>query len=105
MTRRTLRQPISRGLRERLVEGPLFVAALVSVLTTIGIVAVLIFETFEFFQEVPLWRFLTETEWAPLFSEKHYGIVVLLSATVLTSVGAMLVALPLGLLAAIYLSE
>jgi phosphate transport system permease protein len=105
VTRRTLRQPISRGLRERLVEGPLFVAALVSVLTTIGIVAVLIFETFEFFQEVPLWRFLTETEWTPLFSEKHYGIVVLLSATVLTSVGAMLVALPLGLLAAIYLSE
>jgi phosphate transport system permease protein len=105
VTRRTLRQPISRGLREQLVEGPLFLAALVSVLTTIGIVAVLIFETLEFFQEVPLWRFLIETEWTPLFSEKHYGIVVLLSATVLTSVGAMLVALPLGLLAAIYLSE
>lgn len=80
-------------------------AALVSILTTIGIIAVLIFETFEFFQVVPIWRFLTETQWTPLFTEKHYGILVLLSATVLTSLGAMLVALPLGLLAAIYLSE
>jgi phosphate transport system permease protein len=100
-----LRQPKRRALQERLVEAPLFAAALVSVLTTIGIIAVLVFETFEFFQVVPLWLFLTETEWTPLFSEKHYGIVVLLSATFLTSVGAMVVALPLGLLSAIYLSE
>jgi phosphate transport system permease protein len=100
-----LRQPIGRALRERMIEAPLVLAALVSILTTIGIIAVLIFETFEFFQVVPIWRFLTETQWTPLFTEKHYGILVLLSATVLTSFGAMLVALPLGLLAAIYLSE
>ncbi|MDP8923533.1 MAG: phosphate ABC transporter permease subunit PstC [Chloroflexota bacterium] len=80
-------------------------AAFVSIFTTAGIIGVLVFETYEFFQEVPLWRFLTETQWTPLFTEKHFGIVVLLSATVLTSVGAMVVALPLGLLAAIYLSE
>jgi phosphate transport system permease protein len=54
---------------------------------------------------VPLVRFLTETEWTPLFAEKRFGILVLLSATLLTSFGAMLVALPLGLLVAIYLSE
>ncbi len=96
---------IRRAIRERLIEAPLFIAALVSILTTVGIIGVLFFETVDFFREVPLWRFLTETEWTPLFTEKHFGIVVLLSATVLTSAGAMLVALPLGLLAAIYLSE
>jgi phosphate transport system permease protein len=73
--------------------------------TTTGIVGVLIFETYEFFQEIPLGRFLTDTQWTPLFTNKYFGIVVLLSATLLTSFGAMLVALPLGLLAAIYLAE
>jgi phosphate transport system permease protein len=73
--------------------------------TTTGIVGVLIFETFEFFQEIPLLRFLTDTEWTPLFTNKNFGIMVLLSATLLTSFGAMVVALPLGLLAAIYLAE
>jgi phosphate transport system permease protein len=100
-----LREPFSRGVRERLIEAPLLLAALVSILTTVGIVGVLIFETWAFFHEVSPWKFLTDTEWTPLFTEKHYGIVVLLTATVLTSFGAMLVALPLGLLAAIYLSE
>ncbi|MBI4497745.1 MAG: phosphate ABC transporter permease subunit PstC [Chloroflexi bacterium] len=101
----SLKRPRVRAMRERCIEAPLLVAALISVFTTVGIIAVLIFETVAFFQEVPLWRFLTETQWTPLFSEKHFGIIVLLSATVLTSLGAMLVALPLGLLSAIYLSE
>jgi phosphate transport system permease protein len=79
--------------------------ALVSVVTTFGIVLTLIFETFEFFQEVPLWRFLTDRQWTPLFSNAQYGIWVLISATLLTTGIAILVALPLGLLAAIYLSE
>jgi phosphate transport system permease protein len=100
-----LRQPAARRWRERAIEAPLLLAAVVSILTTAGIIGVLVFETWEFFQAVPLWRYLTETEWTPLFSEKHFGISVLLTATLLTSVGAMLVALPLGLLAAIYLSE
>lgn len=79
--------------------------ALVSVATTIGIVLTLIFETVEFFQEVPLWRFLTDTQWTPLFTNQQFGIMVLISATLLTSVIAIAVALPLGLLAAICLSE
>jgi len=102
---RDFRQPFARGLRERLIEAPLLCAALISIFTTAGIIGVLIFETIEFFQEVPLWRFLTETQWTPLFTERYYGIIVLLSATFTTSLGAMVVALPLGLLAAIYLSE
>ncbi|QFS45981.1 phosphate ABC transporter permease subunit PstC [Nostoc sphaeroides] len=79
--------------------------AFVSVVTTIGIVLTLIFETVEFFQEVPLWRFLTDTQWTPLFTNQQFGIMVLISATLLTSVIAIAVALPLGLLAAICLSE
>ena len=100
-----MRAPFRRGLRERAIELPLFLAALVSIGTTAGIVAVLAFETVEFFQEVPIVRFLFDTQWTPLFTEKHFGIGVLLSATLLTSIGAMLVALPLGLLSAVYLSE
>jgi phosphate transport system permease protein len=79
--------------------------AAVSILTTLGIIATLIFETIEFFMEVPIWHFLTDTRWTPLFASKQFGIFVLVSATVLTSVISVLVALPLGLLAAIYLSE
>jgi phosphate transport system permease protein len=79
--------------------------SLLSILTTIGIIAVLIFETFAFFREVSLWSFLTDTQWTPLFADKHFGIIVLASATFLTSTIALAVAVPIGLLAAIYLSE
>lgn len=103
--RSDLRQPLGRGVRERLIEAPLILAAMISIFTTAGIVAVLAFETFEFFTVVSLWDFLTDTQWTPLFSDKHFGIIVLLSATFTTSLGAMVVAIPLGLLAAIYLSE
>ncbi|HEY9629549.1 MAG TPA: phosphate ABC transporter permease subunit PstC [Coleofasciculaceae cyanobacterium] len=79
--------------------------ALVSVGTTIGIILTLIFETIEFFKIVPLWQFLTEDRWTPLFADAHFGIFVLVSATFLTSAIALMVAAPIGLLAAIYLSE
>lgn len=79
--------------------------AAISILTTFGIVATLIFETIEFFGEVSLWQFLTDRQWTPLFTSKRFGILVLISATVLTSLIAVLVAVPLGLLAAIFLSE
>ncbi|MCL1471719.1 phosphate ABC transporter permease subunit PstC [Argonema antarcticum] len=79
--------------------------ALISVATTIGIVLTLIFETVEFFGDVPLWRFLTDREWTPRFVNPQYGIFVLISATLLTSAIAISVALPIGLLAAICLSE
>ena len=79
--------------------------AFISVATTFGIVLTLIFETFAFFREVPFWNFLTDTQWTPLFSNPQFGIFVLISATIMTTAIAILVALPLGLMAAIYLSE
>jgi phosphate transport system permease protein len=90
---------------EQIVQIVFGVFAFISVATTIGIVLTLIFETFEFFQEVSLWQFLTDRQWTPLFSNAQFGIFVLISATFLTSAIAILVALPLGLLAAICLSE
>ncbi|MGC8950659.1 MAG: phosphate ABC transporter permease subunit PstC [Chloroflexus aggregans] len=102
-----LRKPINplRVFGERLIQVALLGAATVSILTTAGIVFSLVFETIAFFSEVSIVEFLTETEWTPLFSIKKYGIWPLLSATILTSAIAMLVAVPLGLIAAIFLSE
>lgn len=83
----------------------LMLCAAVSIFTTAGIVFVLLFETMEFFQEVSLWSFLTDTKWTPLFVPKHFGILALLSGTFLITLGASLVALPFGFMTAIYLSE
>ncbi|WP_298483160.1 phosphate ABC transporter permease subunit PstC [uncultured Chloroflexus sp.] len=100
------RQPnVLRAAFERVIQALLIFAAAISILTTAGIVFSLVFETIAFFSEVSLIEFLTETEWTPLFSIKKYGIWPLVSATVLTSAIAMLVAVPLGLIAAIFLSE
>lgn len=90
---------------ERIIKYTFGVFTFVSVATTIGIVLTLIFETIEFFQEVSFWHFLTDRQWTPLFSTKQFGIFVLISATFMTTVIAILVAVPLGLLAAICLSE
>ncbi|NER78666.1 MAG: phosphate ABC transporter permease subunit PstC [Leptolyngbya sp. SIO1D8] len=79
--------------------------AIISIATTAGIIGTLIFETYEFFQEVPFWRFFTDTRWTPLFTSQQFGISVLISATLLTSSIAILVAVPLGLFSAIFLSE
>ncbi|MEM6596579.1 MAG: phosphate ABC transporter permease subunit PstC [Cyanobacteria bacterium P01_C01_bin.69] len=79
--------------------------AAISIFTTIGILATLVFETFAFFQEIPIAQFLTDTKWTPLFSSKQFGIFVLISATVMIAVLSIAVALPLGLLSAICLSE
>ncbi|MDY6937391.1 MAG: phosphate ABC transporter permease subunit PstC [Cyanobacteriota bacterium] len=79
--------------------------ALVSILTTLGIIETLIFETIKFFQQVSIVQFLTDDKWTPLFSSAKFGIFVLISATVMTSSIAIMVALPLGLLSAICLSE
>lgn len=94
-----------REIKEKLIEGLLFGAAAISVLTTIGIVFVLFGETFNFFTEVSIWEFLTDTQWTPLFVDKHFGIMSLLCGTLLVTVIAMFVAVPCGLLSAIYLSE
>ena len=90
---------------EFLIEWALFLCALLSVGTTIGIIAVLAVETIAFLREVPILEFLTGTEWTPLFSNPRFGVLPLVAGTTLVSVIAMLVALPMGLLSAIYLSE
>jgi len=83
----------------------LFAAAIVSVLTTVGILVALLGETFAFFREVGITRFFTETEWAPLFADPKYGIWPLINGTFLITGIAIAVAIPLGLGSAIYLSE
>jgi phosphate transport system permease protein len=94
-----------RHAKERAIEALLFLAASVSVATTVGIVAILLYESIEFFRHVSLWDFLTDTQWTPLFADAHYGILPLLSGTLVSSMVALLVAIPLGTIIAIYLSE
>ena len=106
----TLAPPQARGALslfkgEWIIERLLFLCATLSVLTTAGIIAVLAFETYEFLQEVPILEFLTGTEWTPLFANQQFGVLPLVVGTMLVSAIAMAVALPMGLLAAIYLSE
>jgi len=100
-----LRRHAGRHIKERIVEGVLLLAALFSVFVTVGIVWVLISESFLFFTHVSVWDFLTDTQWTPLFDDAHYGIMVLLSGTVVSSLVALAVAIPLGTIIAIYLSE
>ena len=95
----------SRVIRERLIELALFFAALVSVFTTVGIVYILVKESVAFFQHVPLIDFLTDRQWTPLFDDAHFGIMVLLSGTLTSSAVALAIAIPLGTVIAIYLSE
>ena len=83
----------------------LMICAILTVLTTVGIIWVLFSESYTFFQQVSLWDFLTDTQWTPLFSDKHYGILPLLSGTLLTTGIAMLIAVPMGITIAMYLSE
>ena len=90
---------------EFLIEWVLFLCALVSIGTTVGIIAVLAVETVAFLREVPLLEFLFGTEWTPLFATPRFGVLPLVTGTLLVSMIAMLVALPFGLLSAIYLSE
>jgi len=90
---------------ERLIEFLLLAAAALSVFTTAGIILVLAVETIEFLRAVPIVEFLTGTEWTPLFANRHFGVLPLVAGTLLVSGIAMLVALPMGLLAAVYLSE
>ncbi|MEC8960129.1 MAG: phosphate ABC transporter permease subunit PstC [Chloroflexota bacterium] len=90
---------------ERGIALVLFLSTILSILVTVGIIAVLLFEAVKFFGEVSFWEFITGTRWTPLFSSKQFGVLALVAGTTLTAALAMLVALPLGLLSAIYLSE
>ncbi len=104
----TQTQPSSklvRDLQERAIEFLLFLAAFSSVATTVAIIAILVTESLTFFSQVSLVTFLTDTQWSPLFADAHYGILPLVSGTLVTTAVALLVAVPLGTIAAIYLSE
>lgn len=94
-----------RRWRERCIIGGLFAAAASSVFVTLGIVGTLLYESAAFFSHVPVWDFLTDTVWTPLFDQPRYGILPLLSGTLVATFVALAFAAPLGLTAALYLSE
>ena len=99
------RLKVVRKRREKAIETVLLLAACVSVFTSAAIVYILVRESLSFFSEVSLWNFLTDSQWTPLFSDAHFGISVLLAGTVTSSAVALMVAIPLGTIIAIYLSE
>lgn len=92
-------------LKEKIIEFFLLLSGIISILTTIGILYVLISESIPFFEKVSVIDFLTDTQWTPLFADKHFGILPLLTGTLLTTFIALLVAIPFGLTIAIYLNE
>jgi len=94
-----------RRIKEFLIEAVLFAAAASSVFVTVGIVFILVRESIPFFQHVSFVEFATGTEWTPLFDEPKYGILPLLCGTFLTTIIALLMAIPLGTIIATYLSE
>ncbi len=94
-----------RPLTERIIERLLFAAAALGVITTIGIISVLAFETFEFFAEVSPIDFFTGTKWSALIKPQSWGVLALISGTLLVAGIAMVIAVPLGLLSAAFLSE
>ena len=100
-----LARNIRRNIKERVIEFILMLAALSAVATTFAIVAILLTESLGFFKTVSIVDFFTDTEWTPLFEDAHYGIMPLISGTLTTSLIALLVAIPIGTIAAIYLSE
>lgn len=96
-----LKKDRTRHMKEQVIEAILFLAAFVSVFTTVAIVYILVSESLVFFEHVPLKDFLFDTQWTPLFDDAHYGIMVLLSGTITSSLVALLVAIPLGTVIAI----
>jgi phosphate transport system permease protein len=94
-----------RHRNERVIGAALLLCSAVSILTTIGIVAVLITESLSFFRAVSIVEFLTGRQWTPLFQDQQFGVLPLLTGSLLIAAGAAVVALPIGLAAAIYLSE
>jgi len=105
MTAQSLSLAHRRPLTERIIERLLFLAAALGVLTTFGIIAVLAFETFEFFLQVSPIEFLTGTRWSALIKPQSWGVLALVSGTLLVAMIALVIAIPLGLLAAVLLAE
>ena len=102
---RRYRQNFQSNIGGRLIGAILFLCAGVTVITTVGIVAILLIEGLSFFREVSAFEFFSGTKWTPLFTSKGFGVLPLVSGTLLIGIGAALVALPLGTLTAVYLSE
>lgn len=92
-------------LGEKILKGAFFCCASISVVTTIVVICILAFETYGFFVEIPIADFLFGTEWTPLLQPKSYGILPLLCGTLMIVVGSSIVALPVGIASAVYLSE
>lgn len=90
---------------ERAIQSALFLAAASSIAITVGIVGILGFESLSFFKHVSLFTFLTDTQWTPLFDDAHYGIMPLVAGTATVAAVALCLALPVGTVTAIYLSE
>jgi len=94
-----------RKARDRVVELILLAAGLVAVFTTVAIIFILVYESSFFFENVSIKDFLTDTMWTPLFADARYGIAPLVAGTLTVTGVALLVAIPLGTIIAIYLSE
>ena len=92
-------------MKEKGIETVLFLSALSSVLVTLGIVFVLFYEALGFFKDVSVWEFLTGRQWTPLFANPKFGILPLVTGTLLVTGVAVIIALPVGLIVAVYLSE
>ncbi len=98
------RKPWGRWHEEG-IKGIMFLCALLSVVVTIGIIAVLATEASTFFREVPVWEFLFGTRWTPLLLPRSFGVVPLIGGTLLIVAGSAAIGIPIGLASAIYLSE
>ena len=92
-------------IKEKVISGLLSLSALISVVTTAGIIILLLSESVSFFKEVSIIKFLFGTRWEPLLEPKSFGVLPLLSGTMLIVVGSAIIAIPMGLLTAIYLSQ
>lgn len=100
-----LAKNIRRNVKERIIEFILMLAALSAVATTFAIIVILLTESLGFFKTVSVYDFFTDTAWTPLFEDAHYGILPLVAGTLTTSLIALCVAIPIGTIGAIYLSE
>ena len=92
-------------LSDTIAKNIFMFCAMISIFTTIGIILSLAIDSAGFFAHVPIKEFLTGTEWTPLFADPHFGILPLISGTLIVTVGAACISIPVGLLSAIYLSE
>jgi len=94
-----------RKAKEKVIEGLLFLCAFSAVATTVAIVAILLYEAASFFEHVSIVEFLTNTEWTPLFENPQFGVMPLVAGTLVVAGVALAVAVPIGVIVAIYLSE